>query len=59
MTDHDLPRAFCLVKCFLMFLGVRSQADGLHFVMCESQTFGRISFAVLEGERCIFEVGGI
>lgn len=24
------------------------QAVGLHFVMCESQTFGRVSFAVLE-----------
>lgn len=33
-----------------------SQAVGLHFVMCESQTFGRVAFAVLEGEKWIFEV---
>lgn len=59
MTDHDLPRAFCLVKCFDVFSarnGVRSQADGLHFVICESPTFGRGFFDVLEGEKCIFEV---
>lgn len=45
MTDHDLPRAFCLVKVGKnAFFSAESgviQAVGLHFVMCESQTFGR------------------
>lgn len=61
ITDQDLPRAFCLVKVNkMLFFSAESQdgsqAVGLHFVMCERKTFGRISFAVLEGEECIFEV---
>lgn len=55
ITDHDLPRAFCLVNVPKMLFFLQSQAVGLHFVMGESQRFGRGFFDVLEGEKCIFE----
>lgn len=59
MTDHDLPRAFCLVKVgknafFSAESQDGSQAVGLHFVMCESQTVGRVFFLLCWRVRNVY-----
>lgn len=43
-----------MLRCFLC--AETESGVSLHFVMCESQTFGRGFFDVLEGEECEFEV---
>lgn len=57
MTDHDLPRAFCLVKCFFVS---RSQ-ESFRPLACISscvkvKRLDGVFFAVLEGEKCIVKV---
>lgn len=60
MTDHDLPRAFCLVKVNKMLFFLQSQA-GLRsqpFISSCVKVKGLdgVFFAVLEGEECMLEV---
>lgn len=57
MTDHDLPRAFCLVKCF----DVSRSQESFRPLACISscvkvKRLDGFFFAVLEGEECVFEV---
>lgn len=59
MTDHDLPRAFCLVKVNKMLLSAESQTGVRPLACISSCVKGKrldgVSFGVLEGEECIFE----
>lgn len=59
MTDHDLPRAFCLVKVNRM-LDTFLRGNGVRPLACISswvkvKRLDGVFFAVLEGEECIFE----